>query len=313
MGDLHTSWNEARGRLLPVLRQVVEPPQAWRVALADPSLALVRRPVLPMLHALCVLETDDQRAFVSQQMLDDWGARPDEVFVEALGNLAKKATRGLKQRLEYGLWQLDADDGLASSRLLLGGWLAGFRGTVPGNPIAIVPAPRILLVGGDGAPAQVERMLRLGSEAFRTAAQGLSPVVYTVDEGQRVVPWAGPGPLGAEAVASQRLLDVVCYAAQRDQLAGTVPEHLPVVQRVRVGDAMLTQCTWENRPSGTLLPEVDRVRIGDQGPVVAFASVKKTARGVLEPLPLDPPRYRARWPSDAVRRRLEAVALPEVD
>ena len=93
MGDLHTSWNEARGRLLPVLRQVVEPPQAWRVALADPSLALVRRPVLPMLHALCVLETDDQRAFVSQQMLDDWGARPDEVFVEALGNLAERLSR----------------------------------------------------------------------------------------------------------------------------------------------------------------------------------------------------------------------------
>ncbi len=305
------TWAEARSQLLPVLRQVVEPPQAWRVALSAPELALVRQPVLPMLHALVVLERAEQRVFVSHQMAADWGVRPDAVLAEARENLAARATEGLQPRIEYGLWQLASGDGLASSRLLLPGWLAGFRDTVKGRPVAIVPAPRVLLVGGDGARGQIERLVSLGRDGFRNAAQGLSPVPYTVDEGQRVVPWESEGPLGDDAAASQRLLDVVCYAAQRDQLAGGVPAAVPQVKLIREGSVCHTVCTWSPHPDGTLLPRTDWIRLEDGGPLVPFDALERLARGALEPLPMQPPRFRARWPSRSILAALAAEGRAE--
>jgi hypothetical protein len=309
--QLEVDWQTARTLVLPALRQVVEPPQAWRVALADPEAALVRQRVLPMLHALVVLEHDEQRVFVDHRMARAWGVGPEQVMAAARSNLAARATEGLRPVIQYGLWQLATGDGLASSRLLLPGWLAGFAGTVPGRPVAIAPAPRVLLVGGDQAIGQIQRLVELGRDGFRTAAQGLSPVPYTVDDQERVVPWEGEGVLGAEAQASQRLLDVVCYAAQRDQLAGTVPGRVVGVKRVQHEGRSATLCTWAPHDDGVWLPVTDLVRLEEGGPVVPFAVVQKLARGALEPAGLEPPRFRARWPSSAVRDKLAAAAVPD--
>jgi len=302
------SWDEARELLSPVLRPITEPAQAWRVALADPSAALVRTTSLPMLHTLVAIEFDQQRMFVSRAQADSWGVDPAEVVRQATENLAARATEGLRPRIEYGLWQLASGDGLEASRLILPGWLAGFRDTVKGRPVAIVPAPRVLLVGGDEAVGQIERLVSLGADGYRGAAQGLSPVPYTVDDHGKVVPW-GPAehPLGAAARASQRLLDVMCYAAQRDQLADAELGHVPVVKLLREGDESFTVCPWGPHEGGTLLAETDLVQI-DDGPLVPFSAVRKLAGGALEATPLRPTRWRARWPAQATRDKLAAHA-----
>mgnify|MGYP006979905803 CR=1 FL=1 len=305
------SWDDARARLVPVLRPVTEPAQAWRVALTDPAAALVRAVALPMLHTLVAIEDDATRTFVSRAQAEAWGVDPADVVRQATENLAARATEGLRPRIEYGLWQLAAGDGLEASRLMLPGWLAGFRDTVKGRPVAIVPAPRVLLVGGDGAVGQIERLVGLGADGYRGAAQGLSPVPYTVDDHGKVVPWAPEGhPLAAAARASQRLLDVMCFAAQRDQLAGAELGHVPVVKLLREGVESYTVCPWGPHEGGTLLAETDLVQL-DDGALVPFAAVRRHAGGALEATPLRPARWRARWPVEAVRRRLadEAIQL----
>jgi len=303
------TWDQARERLVPVLRPITEPAQAWRVALVDPGAGLVRSSTLPMLHTLVAVESERTRTFVSTSQAGAWGIEPAEIVRQATSNLAKRATEGLRPRIEYGLWQLASGDGLEASRLLLPGWLAGFADTVKGRPVAIVPAPRVLLVGGDEAVGQIERLVSLGAEGYRGAAQGLSPVPYTVDDDGAVVPWAPEGhPLAAAAAASQRLLDVMCYAAQRDQLADAELGHVPVVKLLRDGDRSWTVCPWGPDERGTLLAEADLVQLED-GPLVPFAAVQREAGGTLEPTPLQPARWRARWPARGTRRRLATHAL----
>ncbi len=285
------AWESARDRVFPSLRLCTDPATpAWSA------------PFQPMLHEVLVFEGPDGRVVVDDALGRAWGVDAAAAREQAHRNLAARATEGLTPRKELGLWQLAAGDGYEASRLLLSGWLAAFEGLVPGRPVAIAPAPRVLLVGGDGAIGQIERLVQLGADAFRGASPGVSPVPYTLDERGALRPWAPEGhPLRDAALASGRLLVATAYAAQREGLVGRGP----IVAAVTI-DRGQTVASWGPAPGGTMLPDVDAVDIEGVGRV-PWAAARRALRGALEELPLRPPRWLARWPAEGSLRALRAL------
>lgn len=311
------TWDEAAEQLLPVLRRCTEPTHAWRVA-SDREHRLVRRPFAPFLSELVVLDLPDLRVFLNAQHLARWGVSEADAFEAAHSVLADHATSGLTYRQDYGLWHLDSGDGYATSRLLLPGWLAAFEGQVDGRPVAAIPAARVLMVGGEGDARQLEQMLGIAWEGFRTAGGPLSPVLYTVGDGGLVVPWRPPGsdPHHVATRSAERLLQAYEYAEQREQMLGG-PELDVQIARVYLvrhttSGVSHTYCRW-NRGEPTLLADTDRVTLvdGELESTVEMAAVVEHAAGCLEPTDLDPPRVLATWPSAPELAALLATAGPE--
>ncbi|HVJ92831.1 MAG TPA: hypothetical protein VM580_23685 [Labilithrix sp.] len=76
-----------------------------------------------------------------------------------------------------------------SSRLLVPGWLASFRGKVEGAPIAIVPHRSKLMVGGSARPEMITRLLEIAEREFSASPRSISVALYSVDELDHVVPF----------------------------------------------------------------------------------------------------------------------------
>ena len=145
---LPEEWSEARDMLLPVVRRATEPAHAFRAEQASPDNRLERRPMWRYLSELVMIDLPDVRMYINHGHLKQWGVSARQAFDASHVVMRDHATSGLKLRAEYKLWHLDAPDGAASSRLALPGWLDAFADQVPGTPVAIVPSPRLLLVGG---------------------------------------------------------------------------------------------------------------------------------------------------------------------
>ncbi len=144
------------------------PANLWRRAALGPFAAPIRRPFTTGLHMLLALDQEHLRVYLTPAHLERWGVRADLAWRHALENL--HPTEGLRQR-EDGSFVLESPDGLASSRLCLPGWLASFRGQLPGEPLAAVPCGRRLIVGS----------ARLYGEAeahFRGEGEPISPCLY---------------------------------------------------------------------------------------------------------------------------------------
>ena len=172
-------WSEAREGLVPVLRPVTAPGSLWRAARMAGGEPL-RFPVCSGLHGLLAWDHPDVRVFLRLEHIRRWGIQPVEAWQAACGNLDPGA--GLAP--EGAGWSIRPADGLASSRLLLPGWLAGFRGRVAGEPVAAVPTGRRLQVIGS---EDVAGLLALQGESLRLfCAEGepVSPVLYACKTGK---------------------------------------------------------------------------------------------------------------------------------
>jgi len=300
---LPSTWAEARTQLLPVLRRSTEPANAWQLAQSDPSNSLLRQPFAPYLSQLVVLDLPEMRVYINNSHLELWGVDAAAVYAAARENLLPAATTGLRRRAEYDLLHLDSGDGYESSRLLLAGWLSAFTDSVEGDPLAIVPSARLLMIGGTEAPGQAATLLDIAWQGFRTAGGPLSPVVYTVDGYGQIVPWR-PGPdceLAAKVRGCEHLLAGYEYSEQRDQLVSAGrSEAIPTVTLVRSRESgeSYTSCRWVEADGEALLPQTDRVVMvsAEEETEVLWEAVERHAAGCLEPTELMPKRYRARWP-----------------
>lgn len=301
----------ARSLLLPVLKSVSRPAAALRAAAADPDKALVRKRLVPFLHTLLALDGPDRLTYVSRGDLDDWGVSAKDAFALAMGNL--DPTHGLR-RWE-GLWRLDANDGLDASRLCLPGWLRAFEGKVDGAPMAIVPAPRILLVGGESDAA---RLLSIAREGWEREGGPISPCAYTLAFG-KLVPYMprADHPLRLVAENQQKMLIRREYEQQRETL-----ESIYDLTIARVGlleeqgtGRLITVSSW-TEGTDPLLPVCEVVvlhpREGDAlwVPWKALAEVAEAQLRLDDSL--DPPRIGATgWLSDQAWAALAAVAVKQ--
>ena len=185
--EQNETWETARETFVPVLRGATYGMELW---MAQPTAAVLRRPFLPHVDILVAMDRTTSMSFVSNGTVERWKVEEREVFEAAAVRVPLLAGAGVELYDEtHGpLWIVTSNDTYESSRLLVPGWLASFRGRVEGNPIAIIPERATLMVGGDGRPEMVERLLDKAGREFAASNRRLSPALYTADDSGKVVP-----------------------------------------------------------------------------------------------------------------------------
>jgi hypothetical protein len=299
-----------------MLRPVLRPAT---YALVGPAAQVlpVRRPALPFLHELVVVDTPTAMSYVTVNHVADWGVTEAQAFDAARANLRALASDVTSANPPSVVRFVDDGDAYFVSRLLLDGWLAGLEPVVGGRPVAFAPDNNTLIVaalGDDGLPA----LLELVEKEYREAVRSVSPYPYTVDDRGAVVPYSVPDghPLRASLSRAAGILAGEEYASQAHWLEA---EHerdgtdIFVAQLMVVGrpdGRVFTAATW-SRGVDTLLPKADFVAFHEDGAGVFQVPWSVVEREVdLEAAPgLDPPRYRLTgWPPEGVVERLRAAA-----
>jgi hypothetical protein len=315
------SWEAVRERLLPVVRT------GAAALLGDRRLPVVRRPFLPCLFESVVIDHDTNMQYVVDTDATAWGVAPAEIFEQARRNLEslEHAIAPFEDTPPGNVWRLASEDGYESSRLLLAGWLSSFRGRVEGTPVAFIPDRQTLLVCGSDNPGLLELLLRYVEDRVDESPRALSPVPYTLDDEDNVVPLdAGDDhPLGGAVRHAHLRLMGTQYAAQARHLEA-IHDREGIDLFVAPCDSLMgkdgieyTWSTW-GRGIDTLLPQTDLVAIGvpDGAPserwmtLVPWVDVSAIAAGWLERDPIcDPPRYRAKaWPPEEIIAELRRRA-----
>jgi hypothetical protein len=299
-----------RPHLRPVLRTA-----STGVGLADEQRPL-RRPAMPYLTEMVVIDQPDSMLYVRGDRSIGWGVETADVFAVARENLARRAPQpgGASPDGPVMLRFVEDGDAYWSSCLLVEGWLAGLAERVGGRPVAFVPDRDTLIVVAD-EPAVVEKLFDMIEADYLAASRPLSPVPYVSDTNGRTVPYdAPPGhPLHHPVRRAERVLSVQEYAQQRSVLGGrhAGADLAELLLTTRPDGSTFTATAWP-RVGAALLPHAD---------FVAFASAEDALfhvpwAEVVEHSPLrpvadlDPPRYRVDgWPMGAALNALRAAAV----
>jgi hypothetical protein len=307
------TWGQARAHLRPVLRS-----GSFTLGVPHPGRAPLRRPALPYLDELVVLDRETSMEYVSDGLAETWAVPPDEVFVAARQNLAARATLPQPAGPPPTVLRFaDDGNGYFVSHLLLDGWLGDLAPQVGGRPVAFAPDHNTLLVTAD-EPGALGRLFDPVEQEYRSAVRPVSPQAYTLDAYGRLVPYRAPDghPLTAAVRRAEAVLACAEYQAQREWL-----EH----EHEQDGrDIFVARLSMASRPDGTvftfatwgehvdtLLPRADQVAFASDGTPTFFVAWSALAREVdLVPVAgLRPDRYRLTdWPPAPVVHRLRAAA-----
>lgn len=315
-------WSEARLELVPLLRTP-------RVLAAAPQDAGAQYPVHRAFASFlleCVgIDSDRGLAFAHPSHLAAWGVEAADAFAAATENARTHFVDDVAPydaQAPYPIWGVARDDGCESSRLLLPGWLASFRGRVNGRPVAMVPHRSLLVVGGDGDPRCLRRLIDAAKAEFEASPRKISPALYTVDSADRVVPLVMPAghPLAADVALGHATIAMAEYGAQH----GPLQQHLGESTFVAKLNAArgpegtpLTLTTW-TRSVPSLLPWADRVALvlspeqkdGEVLTVPWRALFQIAGHLLTQETDLNPPRWRTQgWPDGEALNRLRQARV----
>jgi len=233
-----------------------------------------------------------------------WGVSFETVGQRAMENLAKLGCRFGGLRAKPGVYELDANDGYAVSRLLLPHVFT--QPPLSGAPVAMVPRECCLLYTGDRdedglrimlerAEQELEKPRTIGGFAYRLSQQGVWH------------PWL-PAPTHKLHKQFRGLANATLgssYSRQQQLLMQLEEKHKPEHARFFVASVFtakadspwgpITSCTWTNH-APSLLPKTDMIaliRDLKEPPVmVPWNAVQKTVGHMMVPTGLYPERYR---------------------
>lgn len=211
-------WEVERGTFVPVLRGATYGIEAS----VELGTVLVRRPFLPYLDVVVAMDREGSMSFVSRAACERWDVDERDVFeaADARTSVLAEPSVELYDETHGPLWSVTSNDSYESSRLLVPGWLASFRGKVEGNPIAIVPERSTLMIGGDARPEMVERLADKAAREFAASPRRLSPALYTVNDAGEIVPYslASTAPLSSKVKLGHESLAIYEYGQQKEAL-----------------------------------------------------------------------------------------------
>ena len=325
--ELPESWEDAAPMLMPVIRPATFFNHG--VGPEEHGKQPVRRSFAPFLCEAVAIDHESAMAYAIVDNLERWGVSAEEAFRTARENLARMADQGVEiydPSAPYRMWHVSSGDAYESSRMLVPGWLAGFRDKVEGRPVAAIPERSTLLVVGDAEPAALERLQASADREFRAAPRSISPALYTVDDDGAVVPLRVPPghPLEHRVHEGEVHLAAVEYGAQKRALDAELERRgedvfvasYSVVQRPSDG-RVLSYCTWGEHVD-SLLPRADLVGFvgGDLQAgeawhfLVPWEIVAREAASCWQlETSLDPPRMRTvRWPDAELLETLKSYA-----
>jgi hypothetical protein len=316
--DELVTWDEARDRVAAVVR----PAGYWSGLEFGREAGPVVRPFTPFFAEAVVLDSDHSMRFVTRSQMETWGATAEQLFAAGRANIAAVADRGV-ERYDEGpaiVWHVASDDSYESSRLLVPGWLAGFADKVEGTPIAAIPHRSMLLVAGAGNQRAIERILATTEAEFKASSRRLSPALYTVGEGDSIIPLILPRdhPLRTSVALAHARLAIAEYEEQKaliekqHEIDGTDIFVAGYLVKNIEGNVVSLAVWGENVDS--LLPVADAVAFGREGAptiIVRWSDVQRIAGSCWERDPvLNPPRMRTvRWPEPAILAELERAAV----
>jgi hypothetical protein len=281
--DLPATWDEACPLLRPVLRGATP--------LADEGPRLpIRRPALPYLAELVVVDRPDTMTYVAADLLAGWGVTEEEVFAAARSNLSVVIREPLPERPAV-LTFVDDGDAYWTSHLLIDGWLAGLSGRVGGVPVAFAPERGTVVVAADGEA--LPALFALVERQYVTSPRAITPMAYVSDARGRTVPYAAPEghPLRHLVQRAEALLAMHEYTHQSRMLSTRTPPPAPLRLLGSAQEGWRTRAVWE-RDEPALLPTADEVQCGDA--VLPWATVAPHLSRIGA---LDPPRWRGgNWP-----------------
>lgn len=297
------SWEDAQLRLVPVLRSSLMLAYGARWG-AKPML---QRRFLPFLAEAVALDSPRAIQIVGRSTADSWGVAAEEVFRHATANLAASAVAlvPFDPEVPFPNFAVANDDSYESSRLLIPGWLASFKGKVHGNPIAAVPDRAMLLIGGDGDDACIKRMLDAAGRQYASSTRRISPALYTVDAAGVVVPFhAAPGhQLEGEVELAHVTLAMTEYQDQQEGLQERLGSDVFVASylanQTDAGEVW-SFCVW-TRGVPSLLPRTSHVMLTDPDVEgrprrVPWSEVESC---LTEEPEIEPPRFRTgEWPGE---------------
>lgn len=171
------------------------------------------------------------------------------------------------------LWIVASEDAYEPSRLLIPGWLASFKDKVDGRPIAIIPERGTLMIGGDGRPEMIRRMLETAEREFDASTRRISPALYTVDDDGKVVPYQTPAsnPLANAVALGHQKLATYEYEQQKELLdAHYEKEGIDIfVASYKLFEnesgALRSLCVWTKGASRSYLPKTERIVLLELG------------------------------------------------
>jgi hypothetical protein len=313
------TWEEAREMFVPVIRGATYGIGSWT---KEPGATSLRRPFLPYLDQQVAIDRPTAMRFVGRSHVQRWSVKEHEVFEAAAARvpLLAGASVELYDDVHGPLWIVTSNDSYESSRLLVPGWLASFRGRVEGNPIAIIPERATLMIGGDARPEMIERLLDKADREFAASNRRLSPALYAANNDGAVVPYARPvgDPLAAKVRVGHEKLAMYEYTQQKEVLDAVYEKNGPsvFVASYRVfatdggGDVSLSVWTKGAR---AYLPRTERVMLmvlADQKGAKPKAAIEVPFEAIANRLTAVPDLHPARYettgefPSDAELRAL---------
>ncbi len=302
IGQPHAlSWDEARDLVLPVIRGATFgtlPASAMPSPAEEEKDSPIRRAFAPFVDVLAVVDRPTNMTYVMHGTATTWGVSADEVFETALATFADRASLDaqLYDDVNGPLFVVATNDSYESSRLLVPGWLASFRGRVEGEPIAIVPQREMLLVGGSARAAMIARLLGIADREFASSPRKISPAVYTVDAEDRVVPYVSDDP--AVRVAHEKLA-MFEHEQQKAILEEQAEDVFVASYQVFQSEdgTVRSMATW-TRGVDTLLPKTETVALvvpNDEGTAIARVETvpwDAIADRLTRVPGMHPPRYR---------------------
>lgn len=310
-------WESAKERLVPLVRACT----VFAGVVPDADKQPLSRVVLPFLVETVVIDSEANMRYVTPSTVEEWGVDPETVFRHAQENAERffdvDDAEIYEQKDDSTIWHVTRDDSYESSRLLLPGWLASFRGKVNGNPVAIVPERAKLFVAGDGDVLCLERLLDMAEREYAASRRSISPAMYTVDDTGAVIPLALPDkhPLRNPVALGHARLALAEYDIQQKVLQKDREEDVFVASYVAVQreDGTITSySTWTDGVP-TWLPKTDDVALvgGNPEDPTVLRVPWEAMEGMLRELPdVYPPRFETGdWPDAADLEKLRAVAL----
>jgi hypothetical protein len=319
-GDDEGSWDEVAERLVPLLR-------------AAQHYAAIPRDKRPChrrwdtgLIELAGIDSDDTITQVNDSHLKRWGKTFDQVLDASVRSFAECTSDDdveiFDDDVPYPIWHVARDDDYQSSRLLIPGWLAAFDGRVTGRPIAIVPDRNTCIVSDDDALDAIARLIEIARDTYKESPRRITPVLYTVDDRDEVVPLTLPAnhPHHAALAINRYHFLVNEYALQASALDKELQERgedvfVASYAVENIGGGLASWCSWgENIASS--LPVTDLVAFAGKMPDGKETWMFFVARDAVEALAgdcwrrdpeIDPPRMRTvKWPSAATLDKLRA-------
>lgn len=240
MDELAPSWVEVAPRLTVVVRTPV-----WS---QDGSAApLVRVPFAPLLSLFVAIDHGDALELLTADVATRLERSFEELAAHAVTNLDERPTRIVQ--VDGGeepgtVWRVEADDGLASSRIVSASFLEGLRDVVGPHLALAIPEPGTLLAGDARDEATLERLVALAAALWRELPRAITPVLYTADEEGVVTPLEVDAELAVAKDLARMHAELVAdvYEAQR--------EILEPIAEASGEPIRVEECRVVTRPSG---------------------------------------------------------------